>query len=190
METRDRILEATGKLVKQYGPKKFTVDELAAGLKISKKTIYQQFSSKENLIACYIASAIACNEEGDEAILAAPVDAIKKLRMLVHATHTYPLPVSLLQDIRQYYPEQWEKVEELKHFKFKIFRQVAQQGITEGLFKPEVNWTILNRMIKEMSNMYMDFPFLMEQGMTVGKSIDASLDILFFGIVKEKAKTE
>lgn len=49
MEVREMLLEATLVLVSRNGLK-FTMDDLASELKISKKTVYKNFESKEQLL--------------------------------------------------------------------------------------------------------------------------------------------
>lgn len=53
-----KIAEAFEKYFKQFGFKKTSVDEVAKELKISKKTIYQHFSSKEKIFY-YLVSRVA-----------------------------------------------------------------------------------------------------------------------------------
>jgi AcrR family transcriptional regulator len=60
---KEKILDVAAKLIQQYGLKKFTVDEIASQLKISKKTIYKYFESKDDLIRSYFNSVISSDEE-------------------------------------------------------------------------------------------------------------------------------
>ena len=47
---REKILNVVAQLINRYGLKKFTVDEVATTLRISKKTIYQYFSGKDEIL--------------------------------------------------------------------------------------------------------------------------------------------
>jgi len=50
METKERILLKAQELFQQYGIRSVTMDEIAAQLGISKKTIYQLFADKHELV--------------------------------------------------------------------------------------------------------------------------------------------
>ena len=54
MELKDRIIEEAGKLFTRHGIKKISMDEIASNLGISKRTIYQNFIDKEDLLIHYI----------------------------------------------------------------------------------------------------------------------------------------
>ena len=50
MEMKDRIQQKANDLFRRYGVKSITMDEIAAQLGVSKKTIYQYFSDKDELV--------------------------------------------------------------------------------------------------------------------------------------------
>ena len=49
-ETRRKIIEGAKKLFQLYGFTRITIDEIAVNLKMSKKTMYKHFKSKDDLI--------------------------------------------------------------------------------------------------------------------------------------------
>src|SRR5690606_18905021 len=51
MENRKIMLEHAMDNFSKFGSKRFSMDELAQGLGISKKTLYKQFGSKEELVS-------------------------------------------------------------------------------------------------------------------------------------------
>ncbi|HZJ80119.1 MAG TPA: helix-turn-helix domain-containing protein, partial [Dysgonamonadaceae bacterium] len=54
MELKDRIIEQAGELFVKHGIKRISMDEIASRLGISKRTIYQNFKDKEDLLLHYI----------------------------------------------------------------------------------------------------------------------------------------
>lgn len=54
MSGKEHIIEFAAEKFTQFGSKRFTMDELAALLGISKKTIYKHFSSKEDLVVASV----------------------------------------------------------------------------------------------------------------------------------------
>ncbi|MGB5929410.1 MAG: TetR/AcrR family transcriptional regulator, partial [Cyclobacteriaceae bacterium] len=50
MEVKDKIIHTAESLFLQYGIRSVTMDDIAKELGISKKTIYQYFSDKEEIV--------------------------------------------------------------------------------------------------------------------------------------------
>lgn len=61
---KNKILDVVARLTEQYGLKKFTIDEVAAELHISKKTLYQYFRGKDEIIREYFEETL-----GNETVL-------------------------------------------------------------------------------------------------------------------------
>src|SRR6478672_9572861 len=53
-EVREAILDATDRLLAQYGYKKMTIDDLAAEVGIGKGSVYLHFTSKEEIVLSHI----------------------------------------------------------------------------------------------------------------------------------------
>ena len=51
METREKIIQQAGELFMKYGVRRVTMDEIARGLAVSKKTLYQYFKDKDEITA-------------------------------------------------------------------------------------------------------------------------------------------
>ncbi len=54
METKDRIATKAHELFLRYGIRSISMDEIAAHLGISKKTIYQFYEDKDSLVEAVI----------------------------------------------------------------------------------------------------------------------------------------
>jgi TetR/AcrR family transcriptional regulator, cholesterol catabolism regulator len=54
MEMKERIQQKANDLFRRYGVKSITMDEIAAQLGASKKTIYQYFSDKDELVSAVV----------------------------------------------------------------------------------------------------------------------------------------
>src|ERR1017187_1601563 len=62
MEAKERILEKATDLFMRYGIRSITMDEIAGQLGISKKTIYQFFTDKDELVEGVVDQEIQRNE--------------------------------------------------------------------------------------------------------------------------------
>src|SRR5258708_13443815 len=62
MEVKERILSKAADLFMRYGIRSITMDEIATQLGISKKTIYQFFTDKDDMFSAVIDVEIRKNE--------------------------------------------------------------------------------------------------------------------------------
>ena len=181
---KERILDVAAQLIQMHGLKKFTVDEIAATLKISKKTIYQYYSGKDDIIHAYFETVTHSDRAGIEQALASGSALSEKLHAIVHSSHRYTLPVSLLNEAKLFFPEEWQSVEDLKQFKLDAMESILKQASGEGILKPEVHFPVLCRMMQEISNMFTDSDFLVENKLKASEAMDRAVDILLNGILK------
>src|SRR5579872_1064742 len=62
MDVKERILAKAADLFIRYGIRSITMDEIASQLGISKKTIYQFFTDKDDMVAAVIEKEIQKDE--------------------------------------------------------------------------------------------------------------------------------
>ena len=55
---------------------------------------------------------------------------------------------------------------------------------THGIFKPDVNFPVLCRMLQEISELFTDYDFLLGNKLTTTEAIDSALNIIFHGLLK------
>lgn len=113
---QDIIAEQFQKHFEHYGFKKTSVDDIAAELKMSKKTIYQYFDSKEK-VYYYIVSKVAqqfCNKMAKQ--LASVSTSEKKLKLLVEL---------IFKESRK-----WLKTNDAFEFKYKY--EIAELAFQEA----------------------------------------------------------
>lgn len=187
---KDKILDAVARLIERYGLKKFTVDEVAAELHISKKTLYQYFKGKDEMIREYFEEILASDRQSVLNTLQRQSDFPEKIHAIVYSSHRYRLPVSVLNEAEQFYPDEWVKIKQLKQFKLDAFRQLLKQAADEGILRPDVHFGVLSSMLERISDMFIDTDFLLENRLKATQAIDEALNIIIGGIVKKGGETE
>jgi AcrR family transcriptional regulator len=151
---QDRILNKARELMFQAGVKHVTMDDLATQLGISKKTIYQYFKDKDALVSSVVEfelanHALLCNQSTQAADNA--VHEIFLLMSVIQEMFNRMNPLALFE-IEKYYPLAFEKIE--KHKVDIIFSMISanlEKGIAEGLYRKDVDVTILSKYRLETS---------------------------------------
>ena len=182
---KDKILDAVARLIERYGLKKFTVDEVAAEVHISKKTLYQYFSGKDEMIRQYFEETLASDKQSVLKAAGSDVDFFEKIHAIVHSSHRYRLPVRLMDEAKQFYPGEWARIEDLKQFKLDEFKKLLKEAADEGILRPDIHLGVLSAMLERVSELFVDTDFLIENGIKASKAMDETLNIIFGGIVKE-----
>jgi len=175
---RDRIIESVAKFVNQYGVKRFTVDDIARDLHISKKTIYKYFSGKDELISELIRMSIEDNISSTLEAVEKEDTIIGRLNAALLSHHKYPLPLDVLEGIQKYYPGDWGRIEEQLSFKLKLVRDIIYQGVDSGKIRKDINIEVLCLMLEKSTNAILEYKFLVDNNLNVNNALSEIEKIL------------
>ncbi|MBP7400702.1 MAG: TetR/AcrR family transcriptional regulator [Chitinophagales bacterium] len=105
-----KILERCERLFLRYGAKSVTMDDVARELAISKKTLYQYFSSKDELVHKVTTFHFQHHDEVVNTICSTSKDAISEMLQITEwvTQHLKDMNPSLMYDLSKYYPKSWQ----------------------------------------------------------------------------------
>jgi TetR/AcrR family transcriptional regulator, cholesterol catabolism regulator len=153
IDNKERIkLQATDLFMK-YGVRSVSMDDIANSLGMSKKTIYQFYADKDELVDAVIQHEIRHNENCCELDRQSSENAVHELflamDMVVEMFHS--MNPSLLFDLQKYHPQAFQKFHVHKNdFLYSVIRNNLVRGIKEDLFRDDINIDILARYRVEM----------------------------------------
>lgn len=134
MDVSQQIIEEGKKLVEKYGFRKFTMDELAQNIRISKRTIYLHFKTKNELISSIIDSIIEDDREELKNHVNNESDYVEKLRAVFYLYHIKMLKKEYLNELRKYSPDDWNKFKEFSERRRSYVKQIYNEGAEKGIF--------------------------------------------------------
>ena len=152
MEVKEKIISGARQLFTKYGIRSITMDMIAEQLGVSKRTIYENFKDKDELLKY-------CIDEGMTEQRANIYELIKNSENVIDATFNFikysiniykTFNLLFFYDIQKYYPELCEL--KIKHNdKQNLDRtiELLNQGKSEYLFRNEINVEIVARLISE-----------------------------------------
>ncbi len=143
---KEKIIEVSTSLFMNYGIRSITMDDISKELSISKKTIYQYFKDKNEIVHQVALQQVKKQKEALINITSEESNAIEKLHMISHCMRENHKKVnpSLPLDIRRYYPETWDLFMDFKdQFTHGILIGILKNGIDEGYFRSDINPVIL-----------------------------------------------
>jgi len=146
--TKQRIQTAAHALVMQYGIRSISMDDIAANLGMSKKTIYQYFKDKDELIEAVVDEVIETNQCACKADIERSENAVHEIFLVMDmmAEMFKTMNPSILYDMQKYHPAAFSKFSKHKNeFLYNVCTQNLQRGIKEELYRPELPVDILCR---------------------------------------------
>jgi len=144
-----RVISQATSLFFRLGVRNVTMDEIAQELGMSKKTIYQLFKNKADIVKEVSMAYCKQNEAETLAVAESSQNAIDALfKVMQHFTeNAKSLSPNLIFEIKKYYPESWQVFQ--KHENRFVVQKVKDnlfRGIKEGLYRPNINADIVSRM--------------------------------------------
>ncbi len=148
METKERILRKANELYLRYGVRSVTMDDIAEQSGVSKKTIYQFFVDKDELIEAVLQAEVEESEQSCNADKATAVNAVDEVFKAMEQLEEMfrNMNPSLVYDLQKYHPRAYRHIEKHKsEFVYQMIRDNLHKGIAEGLYRPEINIAILSK---------------------------------------------
>jgi AcrR family transcriptional regulator len=148
MNIRDRIKQKADELFRRYGIKSVTMDEIASQLGVSKKTIYQSFEDKHELVDAVIVemldfNRVCCQDSRKDA-----QNAVQEVYLGMESLQDMldNMNPSILFDIERNHPKTFQKFIEYKNnFLFALMKNNIERGKIEGLYRMEINDDLMTK---------------------------------------------
>jgi len=149
MEVKDRILQKAEELFKRYGIRSVTMDELSTQLGVSKKTIYQYFADKDELVAAVIENEIdrsrAYCVDSQQVADNAVHEIMMAMENIVWAFAD--MNPTVFFDLQRYHFKLFEKLQCFKdEFMCTMVIDNLKRGIAEGLYRADMDVEVLARL--------------------------------------------
>ena len=153
------ILDQAEKLFLKFGIKSLTMDDIANELKMSKKTLYQFVSDKQDLVAKTMINYCVTDKETVIVICRNSKNAIDELLEIIKYVkqRLSVFHPSIMYDLEKYYPEAWDALHKhQKEFIYEMVRDNVIRGKAEELFKTDVNEEIIARIYANRLDVILD----------------------------------
>ena len=175
----------------RYGIRSITMDEIATTLGISKKTIYQFFTDKDDLVFAVVEQEIGKNEDECLQFRNEATDAIHEIFLAVEdleelLAYTNPL---MLYDLEKYHPRAFQKIKQYKYqFLYDATTENLRRGIEEGLYRKDIQKDIVAKSRVESAFLVFNIDLFPHSRYSMSE-VNFELALLFLhGVANEKGK--
>lgn len=142
------IIEKVSELYEQYGIKSVTMDDVARELGMSKKTLYNYVSNKDDLVRHYVEHITRQRKCNVDDIKQRNLNAIEEL----FAVNEHVIEMlkkynpSTDYDLKKYYPHHYQKLRAFRRKNmFQAVKENIRKGKREGLYRQDMDEDIIAR---------------------------------------------
>ncbi len=190
MDEQNKIIEITEEKFFRDGFYKTTMDEVASELKMSKKTIYKFFPSKDVLVMAIAKHFMEGMKKKIIPALNSDKNAIEKLAELnsILAKTSEKISSKRMDEIRKHFPSLWTEIDNFRtKMMFGNITKVIDQGKAEGLFIDYPTPIIMNMLVASVRTIVTP-DFILNNNFSIGEAALYAFKVIIGGIVTEKGR--
>ena len=182
------ILKEGGSLIADEGIKSFTVENLATRLFMSKKTIYQYFSTKEALIKGIIVFKLTKQSEDFEKVMKSEADPINKFYKIrdLHIKFSNKINFKRLVYIKTRYPKIWDIIEKYRSERIENFTKIFLLAKKKGYLRETLDPIVSAKLFVNILNTSFRPEFILENIISINDAIYHIQEIVISGFFNKK----
>ena len=183
MGLKETILEGTLEVFNQKGMK-FTMDDIATSLYMSKKTIYTVFKNKEDLFLSMVDYLFDGIKESEREVLSSTdLGTLQKIKTVLGVMpESYrQIDFSRLYLLRDNYPTIYAKVEQRLETGWESIIALLEQGMEEGVIR-RVSIPIVKMMLEASLEQFFQRDILVRNGLGYADAVEEVVRVIVDGI--------
>ncbi len=187
MDNREIILNATLEIFREKGMR-FTMDDIASRVGMSKKTIYVLFQDKEDLFAKMVDYSFDQIKESEQQVLRdEKSDTVEKIRAILGVLpKSYrDLDFGQLYILKDKYPRIYERLEERLESGWETTIGLLEQGMKEGVIR-KLNLPVFKTIFEATLEQFFQRDILMRSKISYQQALNEVVSILIDGIAVSK----
>jgi len=149
MSQTERIIEGGEELFLKAGIKSVTMDDIAKHLGMSKKTIYQFFKDKNELVTALVKKKLKEDEEQMIEFISKSSNVIEEMINMTKCSEDMFSRINpiVIHDMQKYHPDAWKVFQQFKNeVLISTLEELLTKGIKQGYIRPEIDVKIIARM--------------------------------------------
>jgi TetR/AcrR family transcriptional regulator, cholesterol catabolism regulator len=149
MSQSERIILGGEELFLKAGIKSVTMDDIAKHLGMSKKTIYQFFKDKNDLVIALVKKKLQDDEDQMCAIISKSGNVIEEMINMMKCSEEIFSRINpiVIHDLQKYHSEAWKQFQDFKaDVLIHTLEELLSKGIKQGYIRPQIDVKIIARM--------------------------------------------
>ncbi|HKK81145.1 MAG TPA: TetR/AcrR family transcriptional regulator [Prolixibacteraceae bacterium] len=157
MEMREKILKTAGSLFIKDGVRLITMDIIAQHLGISKRTIYENFKDKNDLLYNFLTDELSKHKREIINIMQKSDNVIDALFSFGEYNQQKLQKINpvFFNDMKKYHAQIFHTVIQNENFRnYEVTYTILKRGLNEGTFRKEIDIDIANRFIHHLMDFF------------------------------------
>lgn len=149
MSQTERIILGGEELFLKAGIKSVTMDDIAKHLGMSKKTIYQFFRDKNELVIALVQKKLREDEDQMEEIVSKSGNVIEGMINMMKCSEDIFSRINpiVIHDLQKYHPDAWKQFQNFKSgVMVQTLEELLKKGIEQGYIRADIDVRIIARM--------------------------------------------
>jgi len=149
MGQTERIIQGGEELFLTAGIKSVTMDDIARHLGMSKKTIYQFFKDKNELVMALVKKKLQEDEDQMCALISKSGNVIEEMINMMKCSEEIFSRINpiVIHDLQKYHPEAWQQFQDFKsEVIVHTLEELLTKGIQQGYIRADIDVKIMARM--------------------------------------------
>src|ERR1700750_2048081 len=149
MSQTERIILGGEELFLKAGIKSVTMDDIAKHLGMSKKTIYQFFKDKNELVIALVKKKLQQDEDQMCDIIGKSNNVIEEMINMMKCSEEIFSRINpiVIHDLQKYHPDAWRQFQDFKAGVIvRTLEELLTKGIEQGYIRPDIDVKIMARM--------------------------------------------
>ena len=187
MDIKDRIIQQAGRLFFQYGVKSTSMDEVASSFGISKRTIYENFRDKEDLLLSYLKQVCEDRKKAVQELMERFDNVVEVFLhiMEIHKTATFA-NIKFYEDVYKYYPQADAFLKDERNKANDFLIKFLQKGIEQGVIRENLNVKVVAFLVEESTSVYIRASYLEKPPFSFSELTSTMMINFIRGISTEK----
>ncbi|MDD2314117.1 MAG: TetR/AcrR family transcriptional regulator [Proteiniphilum sp.] len=187
MEIKERIIAKAGDLFFQYGIKSVSMDEMAFSLGISKRTIYENFKDKEEILLSLLMDLRDKRRHVFDSLISNTPNVVEIFIKIIEIQQSAPIcNAKFFEDIQKYYPHANEFIENDVDKNKESLVKFLQNGIRQGYIREDLNVEVTAFLVEQSSSIYIRATSLEKPPFTFAELFYTMMINFVRGILTEK----
>ncbi|MFZ4752712.1 MAG: TetR/AcrR family transcriptional regulator [Chitinophagaceae bacterium] len=147
-EQKQHIIEIAFAQFRQYGFKNITMDDISRSAGVSKKTLYELFSDKDELVLESVKFMLNQNQCETDLAMTASKHAVEQIVHVLNLMEKMVRGLNMVcyMDLQRHYSDAFRYLQEHKEsYLYRCIADNLKRGIQEGLYREDIDVEIITR---------------------------------------------
>ena len=175
----------------EYGIREVNMEKMAEYLGISKGTIYNHFSSKDEIVEFAVRLKIDSIKDFHKILFDYQLGFVERYYKAIqyYTQQLYDISLLIIDDLKELYPEVWGLISNFQDAAMKGFIRYYEEGMASGNFI-KVNPKLLAREDRLFFELLFNQSFLIKNNLTLREAFNDHFKVKFNGLIESKIPFE